>query len=169
MLPFELTKDTPYLALSGELWSVFYEYFNRNWSCYKGFLLYWANISPTYLAVWVMNWVSISLALSRPYVHFDGLMQERHNSSASAMELHLSCTNPPIWQPCLLRHKSDLPPFPDEGGSTDTYCEVCKLECKTAKALATHVKSKSHKIRAAEKKDDNKEEKQEGTETQGWF
>ena len=40
MLPFELTKDTPYLALSGELWSVFYEYFNRNRSCYKGFLLY---------------------------------------------------------------------------------------------------------------------------------
>ena len=40
MLPFELTKDTPYLALSGELWSVFYEYFNRNWSRYKGFLLY---------------------------------------------------------------------------------------------------------------------------------
>ena len=40
MLPFELTKDTPYLALSGELWSVFYEYINRYWSCYKGFLLY---------------------------------------------------------------------------------------------------------------------------------
>ena len=40
MLPFELTKDTPYLVLSGELWSVFYEYFNRNWPCYKGFLLY---------------------------------------------------------------------------------------------------------------------------------
>ena len=37
MLSFELTKDTPYLALSGELWSVFYEYFNRNWPCYKGF------------------------------------------------------------------------------------------------------------------------------------
>ena len=41
MLSFELTKDTPYLALSGELWSVFYEYFNRNWPCYKGFLLYY--------------------------------------------------------------------------------------------------------------------------------
>ena len=40
MLPFELPKDTPYLALSGELWNVFYDYFNRNWSCYKGFLLY---------------------------------------------------------------------------------------------------------------------------------
>ena len=45
MLPFELTKDTPYLALSGELWSVFYEYFNRNWPCYKGFLLY---VDPGY-------------------------------------------------------------------------------------------------------------------------
>ena len=33
-------KRHPYLALSGELWSVFYEYVNRNWSCYRGFLLY---------------------------------------------------------------------------------------------------------------------------------
>ena len=40
MLPFKLIKDTPYLALSGELWSVFNEYFNINWSCYRGFLLY---------------------------------------------------------------------------------------------------------------------------------
>ena len=40
MLSIELTKDTPYLAPSGELWSVFNEYFNINWSCYKGFLLY---------------------------------------------------------------------------------------------------------------------------------
>ena len=46
MLPFELTKDTPYLALSGELWSVFYEYLNRNWSCYKGFLLYLVATCP---------------------------------------------------------------------------------------------------------------------------
>ena len=49
MLPFELTKDTPYLALSGELWSVFYEYFNRNWSCYKGFLLYNSGTSADWL------------------------------------------------------------------------------------------------------------------------
>ena len=33
-------KSAHYVALSGELWSVSYEYFNRNWSCYKGFLLY---------------------------------------------------------------------------------------------------------------------------------
>ena len=26
----ELTKDTPYLALAGELWGVFYEFFKEN-------------------------------------------------------------------------------------------------------------------------------------------
>ena len=54
MLPFKLIKDTPYLALSGELWSVFNEYFNINWSCYRGFLLYiyiYIHISPHYVVV----------------------------------------------------------------------------------------------------------------------
>ena len=37
MLPFELTKDTPYLALSGELWGVFYEYFTEIDRVIKGF------------------------------------------------------------------------------------------------------------------------------------
>ena len=66
MLPFELTKDTPYLALSGELWSVFYEYFNRNWSCYKGFLLYEVtypvpnyngatNFAHSLLGIWLLS------------------------------------------------------------------------------------------------------------------
>ena len=31
--------------------------------------------------------------------YFDGLVQERRNSHALAMELHLSCTNPSTW--CL--------------------------------------------------------------------
>ena len=30
--------------------------------------------------------------------HFDGLVQERRNSSALALELHLSCTYPLIWR-----------------------------------------------------------------------
>ena len=55
MLPFELTKDTPYLALSGELWSVFYEYFNRNWPCYKGFLLY-KDKSASRVTVFILYW-----------------------------------------------------------------------------------------------------------------
>ena len=54
MLPFELTKDTPYLALSGELWSVFYEYFNRNWPCYKGFLLY-LYIMMSFICVYIIK------------------------------------------------------------------------------------------------------------------
>ena len=37
MLPFELTKDTPYLALSGELWSVFYEFSTEIDRVIKGF------------------------------------------------------------------------------------------------------------------------------------
>ena len=32
---FELTKNTPYLALTGELWSVFGEYFGEKLPCYK--------------------------------------------------------------------------------------------------------------------------------------
>ena len=32
----ELTKDTPYLALSGELWGVCYEDFGDIWLHYKG-------------------------------------------------------------------------------------------------------------------------------------
>ena len=30
-------------------------------------------------------------------LYFDGLVQERHNSIANALKLHLSCTNPSIW------------------------------------------------------------------------
>ena len=36
--------------------------------------------------------------------HIDGLMQERRNSIANALELHLSCTNPSIWQ-WVVRHQ----------------------------------------------------------------
>ena len=38
----------------------------------------------------VLNWQNV-------WQHIDGLVQERRNSSASAMELRLSCTNPSIW------------------------------------------------------------------------
>ena len=30
MLPLRLTKDTPYLTLTGELWGVFYEWITKN-------------------------------------------------------------------------------------------------------------------------------------------
>ena len=34
---YELTKDTPYLALTGKLWSFLYEYFEEKLLCYKEF------------------------------------------------------------------------------------------------------------------------------------
>ena len=38
--------------------------------------------------------------------NFDGLMQEVHNSIASALELNLSCTNPLIyWMICYTQYR----------------------------------------------------------------
>ena len=37
--------------------------------------------------------------------HIDGLVQEKRNSSALAMELRLSCTNPSTFQ-CIFRLKT---------------------------------------------------------------
>ena len=36
---FKLTTDTPYLALTGELWSVFCEDIGENWLRYNGIAL----------------------------------------------------------------------------------------------------------------------------------
>ena len=49
---FELTKDTPYLALTGELWDVFCEYFDEKRSCYKGVLLYLFNYNAL---LWLLS------------------------------------------------------------------------------------------------------------------
>ena len=38
-----------------------------------------------------------SLGPGIAHVHIDGLVQERCNSIANALELHLSCTNPLIY------------------------------------------------------------------------
>ena len=37
---FKFTRDNPYLARTGELWSVFCEYFGGNWPRYNGTALY---------------------------------------------------------------------------------------------------------------------------------
>ena len=48
-----------------------------------------------------MHWkVKVILMQSSSWIfkpYFDGLVQERRNSSALALELHLSCTDPLIW------------------------------------------------------------------------
>ena len=36
----KLKTDTPYLALMGELWGVYYENFEEKWPCYNGTTLF---------------------------------------------------------------------------------------------------------------------------------
>ena len=36
---FKLTTDTPYLALTGERWGVYCEYFGENWPRYNGIVV----------------------------------------------------------------------------------------------------------------------------------
>ena len=49
------------------------------------------HVSPVNFAIWGM---SPQRHKMREYL--DGLVQERHNSIANALELRLSCTKPPI-------------------------------------------------------------------------
>ena len=65
---FKLTMDIPYLTLTGKLWGVYWEDIGEHWPRYNSIALY-----------------------------IDGLVQERCNSIAKALELHLSCTNPSIY------------------------------------------------------------------------
>ena len=53
--------------------------------------MYWIN---------PLSWY-IKSSTTKLCIHIDGLVQERHNSSALAMELHLSCTNPSILNQAL--------------------------------------------------------------------
>ena len=77
----------------------------------------------TYTA-WISNYIPLYIVwcnyLSMPHtfapgtevltdiVHIDGLVQERRNSIASAMELRLSCTNPLIWHKPYLCHTGTI-------------------------------------------------------------
>ena len=40
--------------------------------------------------------------------HIDGLVQERHNSIANALEMRLSCTNPSIYTQAIIRGREGI-------------------------------------------------------------
>ena len=79
--------------------------------------------------------------------HFDGLMQERRNSSALAMELRLSCTKPSIWassftKPSWHVHTSHIT-APLQGESTSHWkgcwtnnCVTSDLRCHDAHMIS---------------------------------
>ena len=55
---------------------------------------------------WYQCWW-ISPVYNQNHQYLDGLVQERCNSNANALELHLFCTNPSIWETLnLTRHLS---------------------------------------------------------------
>ena len=62
------------------------------WS-YRGKLIGYKNISV------YMRLRHQFFLFQKDWQHFDGSVQERRNSIANALELHLSCTNPSIYEP----------------------------------------------------------------------
>ena len=58
--------------------------------------------------------------------HVDGLVQERCNSIAKALELHLSCTNPSIW--------SSMMTFQFQQGNRNFYFYVYLLQINTLRS-----------------------------------
>ena len=57
-----------------------------------------ARSSRATILTWWIGDVFVLLDEQSAKHYFDGWVQERHNSIALAMELHLSCTNPWIWR-----------------------------------------------------------------------
>ena len=57
--------------------------------------------------------------------HLDGLMQERHNSSANALELHFSCSNPSI---CKLLVNAVIAEGPSQSGSRISADEMMNTQ-----------------------------------------
>ena len=61
---FVLEKTSPYLVLTGELWSVYCEDFVENWLCYNRTALYEAFILVNWSVGVLVSWIGFSLFLS---------------------------------------------------------------------------------------------------------
>ena len=114
---------------------------NKFWKGVKWFLLPPWKL-PNYLTLFLISKTGI---WPGPWFNVDGLMQERSNSIANALELHLSCTNPPIQTYCftsignnmvirfppLVRHhyiESVLRATWDEVRTTEIWQWACPLD-----------------------------------------
>ena len=100
-------KYTPYLGLTGQLWGVFREYLGENWPRFNSITLSVFIFAFDFIP---QKWCDANCSYSCPrktnycqyHRHIDGLVQGRRNSSALAMELRPSCTNPSILSKCTL-------------------------------------------------------------------
>ena len=76
--------------------------------CTRAYLMtsFWHTLHPVkYSQGFIVVIVSVPKGFKWPFSHIDGLVQERRNSSALAVELRLFCNNPSICSPCLLHSK----------------------------------------------------------------
>ena len=71
-------------------------------SCYHGL-----HIVPMYQSSLIVASLSLLWHVCS-HIHIDGLVQERHNSIALAMEFRLSCSDPLIWEG---EHAQDVTPL----------------------------------------------------------
>ena len=70
---FEITKGTPYLALTDELWSVFCEVFGENWSRHNGTTLYvpFSLISYMSALFQVVTWCQLCNKYTITWIKFE--------------------------------------------------------------------------------------------------
>ena len=91
---FKLITDTPYLALTDELWGVNYENVEENWPRYNGTALYLYN--ARFSAPWTIGWYPNPTITSYGYV--SGMTAFMHGSEVVQRSfLH------PCWIYCLFK------------------------------------------------------------------
>ena len=71
-----LTKDTPYLALAGELWGVYCDEFSEYWSSYNGIALY--QQKPHYLCLNVLYDYNLAVCGLETYTVYQKAYIVRH-------------------------------------------------------------------------------------------
>ena len=89
------TKDTPYLALTGELWGVFGEYLWKNWPCYNDTALLFFLPPPTPATHHQIDWLSwCSMSLHQKMRHLGDSLQSKLNFPDSKVH---GANMGPIW------------------------------------------------------------------------
>ena len=70
---------------------------HQQWPCLHSLEIQWWGNAQQMDGTWNINMDLCFISLHNETTDFDGLVQERCNSSALAMELRLSCTNPSTY------------------------------------------------------------------------
>ena len=102
---FKLITDTPYLALTGELWGVYYESYEENWPRCNGTALYF-QVSVVFstwgtlvnLAEGRRTWQSSNWGpTSTAHLAVDGKDDPNFLANSCASTLDTGFTEPPVW------------------------------------------------------------------------